>query len=157
MDPVEIVVSTARILSLTSISCIGTQFCALCLILRTLVRALNAELRLCLRRALKGVDEKKAEAVVSKRLLDLRMVFAKVYDACFEMNNVFGIFVLLILTYHNTFIHVEVFHICAQLIDSTLVQTTWKFAHTKEALWAIINVVKIMAFFVCCALVLQEV
>jgi hypothetical protein len=157
MDALEIVVSTSRILSLTSISCIGTQFCALCLIIRTLVRALNDELRLCLRKAVKSGDEKTAEGAVSKRLLDLRMAFAKVYDVCGEMNNVFGIFVLLILTYHNTFIHVEVFHICAQVIDSTLVQSTWKFAHTKEALWAVINIVKILAFFICSALVLLEV
>jgi 7tm Chemosensory receptor len=159
MDALEIVVSTMRILSLTSISCIGTQFCALCLLIRTLVRALNDELRVCLQKALKGgaADEKKTESAVSRRLLDLRMVFARVYDVCGEINNVFGIFVLLILTYHNTFIHVEVFHICAQVIDSTLVQSTWKFAHSKEALWAVINIVKILAFFVCCALVLTEV
>jgi len=152
---VDIVLATLRILSLTSISCIGTQFCALCLIIRTIIKSLNEELRNWLLETLKNPDS--VPKKLPGRLLDLRMVFAKIYDICGEMNNIFGIFILLTLTYHNTFIHVEMFQIFAQVVESTLVMSAWNFGHTKAAVWAAVNLMKILAFFVCCTLVTSEV
>ncbi|XP_059473977.1 uncharacterized protein LOC132195785 [Neocloeon triangulifer] len=150
----ELVVSALRVLSLTSITCIGSHFCALCLVLRALVRAVNAELALLLARE----AHSDGPTLLQHQLLRLRFVYAKIFDICVDMNNVFGIFVLLALTQYNIYIHVEVFTLLRLLVDVTANPlNTWLFRHTQALTWAVVNVAKILAYFVCCSLVLSEV
>ncbi|XP_065331541.1 uncharacterized protein LOC135933981 [Cloeon dipterum] len=156
LDYVELFKATTRILSLTSITCISTHFCALCLVLRSLIKSMNSELEQTLS-SCSASNLQSAEKTLHVRMLRYRYVYAKIFDVCSDMNNLFGIFILLALTQYNIYIHVEVFDIVSLLIDFNIKSNSeWTVEHTRSLIWALVNVMKIMSHFVCCSLVISE-
>ncbi|CAB3367615.1 Hypothetical predicted protein [Cloeon dipterum] len=158
LDYMELFKATTRILSLTSITCISTHFCALCLVLRSLIKSMNSELEQTLSScSASNLNLQSAEKRLHVRMLRYRYVYAKIFDVCSDMNNLFGIFILLALTQYNIYIHVEVFGIISVLIDFNIKSNSeWTVEHTRSLIWAFVNVMKIMSHFVCCSLVISE-
>jgi len=146
---------TCRICGKTTLMCTGAHFCVLCIIVRSLIRATNKELRLWIEDC--NSHTVKSEKKLPGRLIKLRIHHANLYFVAEEVISMYGVFVLLNLVYVNIFFQTGAFNIISKAYKALQVENIkWNNTLSYNLYWIFVDAIKANVFFYAAILLTKE-
>jgi len=135
----NLVVIVSRAFSVASVTCIGTHFCAICIILKCYVKSVASELK-----SIKQNTEKNH----AEKLAKLRYASRRVFELAHEANEIFGLFLLLALIYHNGYLQIDLFNTGKNIYNFTSGRAKWISTNNYFLGWILIDVGKGLIYFI---------
>jgi hypothetical protein len=135
----------------------GTNFCVLNLVLRCLLKALGDEMSYLMAECVSAKGKvHHVHRHCSSRLVTLRFCFGKISELKEQINQIYGIFILLLLTYHNTFFQLEVFDTLRNVYNWLLYGAEFDPGDLNFYFWMNVDGGKILVYFLTAALYVRE-
>jgi len=131
------------------ITATGTTFCVLSLVLRCIMSALNDEMNgwMATCTPVKGKFHH-VHRLCSHRLVTLRFCYGKISEISAQLNKIYGIFVLLSLTYHNAYFNLEAFDTLRNIYNYLVYSSTFDPGKLQYYFWVFIDGGKILMYFI---------
>ncbi|CAB3367614.1 Hypothetical predicted protein [Cloeon dipterum] len=146
----------SRVGCVGSVTAIGTVFCVLVLVLKGVARALNEEVAAWATAIGVRGEKHHLQRQFSRRLVALRHCYGKVHDVCAQLNRIFGIFVLMSLTYHGSYLQLELFDTVRNSYKSLVYDAVFDEGKLEYYHWLFVDAGKAASYFIAVGLFAAE-
>lgn len=115
---------------------IGANFVTICIILSSYLRSINFEL------------ENLRENYSTKDLSELRHHSSKIFELANEVNELYGVLLLLILTYHNCYLQIDCFKAGILVYNFSTGRAAWFTEDFSFLIWAFVDGSKALIYII---------
>jgi len=141
----------------SGITSTGTTFCVLSLVLRCIMNALNTEMQGWMTSCIPASGKHHhVQYLCSQRLVMLRFCYGKISEISVQLNKIYGIFVLLSLTYHNAYFHLEAFDTLRNIYNYVLHNIESDPKKLYYYFWLFVDGGKILMYFITVSLLTND-
>jgi hypothetical protein len=119
----------------TLVNAIGAHFVTIYIILGSYLRGISHELE-----SLKDKDS-------TAQLAKLRRHSSRIFELKNEVNEIYGLLLLLILTYHNCYLQVDCFNAAVALYNISSGRAAWSMHYCSIFAWAFVDCAKAVVYF----------
>jgi hypothetical protein len=124
----------ARACNGSLVNAIGAHFVTIYIILGSYLRGISNEL-----------DSLKDKGSSTGKIAKLRRHSSRIFELKNEVNEIYGLLLLLILTYHNCYLQVDCFNAAMDLYNIS--REAWSVQNYSTFAWAFVDCAKAMVYF----------